>query len=507
MNRSNHRRSPPRLLTFLLWLGLFLLAHSPVAAPLDLILLLDASASVARHDPHDQRRHLARALIDHLDRRDRAAVIAFADEIYPLTPLLPLNGRGHRARLREALTQVPEDGFYTDLPGALDEAALRLSGTPERAKAIVLISDGRIELADSDNTARHTQYLLFDLLPRLRKRKIRLFTVAPPQGANTSLLQLLAEDGRGLYLPLEAGRSADVLARRILALAHRGGIPPRQRHQIEIATGTQIAIVSARPKGDPQLRVLAPDDKPRTLPQERQGGRIYLRLDRPDPGTWTLDFRKGRLEGIQLFQDPTANLRLQSGEPLVGSQLVFNAWIQERNGAPPELKKLPLRLTITQPDGSTTELPLDDQGRLGDAIAGDGIYTTVFVPTQPGSYALDLESHLGPYPLTSHHSLEISEPPPEPPPAAPIPPEHGDAEVGHPETNHSPATEHHGNEEPPPPPGEKDGLGLIFWLSLLWFVLVLAGAGAGVWWWLKKKKGGSKKTASEDDGAVEIDDE
>ncbi len=503
MTRTHPHRKFISLTTLLLWLGLFLIARGPLAAPLDLILLLDASASVARHDPHDQRHQLARALIDHLDRRDRAAVIAFADEIYPLTPLLTLSGRGHRNRLQTALEQTPEDGFYTDLPGALDEAALRLRGNPERAKAIVLISDGRIDLADSNNVAHHTQYLLFDLLPRLRKRKIRLFTVAPPQGANDSLLRLLAEDGRGLHLTLEAGRSADVLARRILALAHRGGIPPRQRHTLEIANGTQTAIVNARPQGNPHLRILAPDGKPRTLPQERQADRLYLRLDRPDPGTWTLDYRKGRLKDIRLFQDPTVNLRLQSGETLVGNQLLFNAWIQERTGTPPELKRLPLRLIVTQPDGTRVELPLEDQGRLGDAVAGDGIYTTVFVPTQAGSYALDLETHLGPYPLTSHHSLEISEPPPPPP----SPTGSGDPEADHPGADHPPShdseqpvsTEEEGNDE-------ENGLGLVFWLSLLWFVLVVVGGGAGTWWWLKKRKGQGKKGA-EDDDAVEIDDE
>ncbi len=479
------------------WLVLLLMSAPLQGAPLDLVLLMDASASVARIDPEGHRLRLARALIDHLDRRDRAAVIAFDQDIYPLTPLLTLDRRDHRRRLLEALAELPAGGFYTDLPSALEAALVRLRGHPERARAIVLVSDGHIQLADEAQFADHTQYLLLELIPRIAKRKMRLFTVAPGPAANDSLLRMMAEDGRGLFLRLEGGRAAEGMARRILALAHRGGSPPLAKTPLEIPADTRVAIIEVRPQGErPVLRLYDPKGKQDTpTPARGDDGHLYLRLDLPRPGTWTLRHRK--VDDIHLHLDPTANLQLQSGDPIQGAPLQFAAWIQDRHGPNPRLQRLPLRLFVTQPDGTRLELPLNDQGQHGDEIAADGIHGTLFVPTQAGAHLLHLESHLGPYPLINEASLEIHPPPaPEPPPPPAHPPEA------------APADDHAPPDEADDPAAQEDeeagGLGLVFWLSLLWILLMLGGGGAGLWWWLKKKKGAAKKGDAEDDEGVEI---
>ena len=506
MTPKGHKQSLPQLLaTLLLWA----LATCVQAAPVDLVLLMDASASIARDDPGGQRLRLARALIHGLGKDDRAIVIAFDEALYPLTPWLRAGDRGARRRLLEAIDLVPASGFYSDIPGALEEAAVRLRGHPERAKAIVLVSDGRIALADEDNVADHTQYLMFDLVPRLAKRKVRLFTVDPGGRGNESLLRLLAEDGRGLFFTLETGRSVNGPARRILALAHRGGTPPRKTLTLEMPAGVQSAVISARPKGKAILELVAPSGK-RLKPQtENADGRLYVHLDRPDPGRWTVRYR--HLEDIRLYADPTVNLQLQAGEPVVGSELHFAAWVQDHGGADDFLKALPLQLTLRQADGRTLQLPLNDRGEFGDLAPGDGIYGGLYTPTEPGHLALTVETHLGPYRLASEHILEIQ---PAPEPEHPDPPTPEAAGHGQ-EAAHDAPAEHPPEESPPleeehPENEEGGGLGLVFWLSLVWILLVLGGGGAGLWWWLKKKKGGKKKKSDDEDGddeAVDIEEE
>ncbi len=505
MTPKGHKQPLARRLAALL---LWALAACVQAAPVDLVLLLDASASIARDDPGGQRLQLARALVNGLGKDDRATVIAFDETLYPLTPWLRAGDRGARRRLLEAIDLVPAGGFYSDIPGALEEAAARLHGRPERAKAIVLISDGRIALADEGAVARHTQYLMFDLVPRLAKRKVRLFTVDPGGRGNESLLRLLAEDGRGFFLTLETGRSVTGPARRILALAHRGGVPPRKTLTLEMPAGVQSAVISARPRGKVVLELVTPSGK-RLKPQpETADGRLYVHLERPDPGRWTVRYR--HLEDIRLYADPTVNLQLQSGEPVVGGELHFAAWVQDHGGADDVLKALPLQLTLRQADGNTLQLPLNDRGEFGDLAPGDGIYGGLFTPTQPGPLALTVETRLGPYRLASEHVLEIQpapEPVPEHPPQAEA--------AGHGETAHEAPPEHPPEETPPPeedhPEEEDGGLGLVFWLSLVWILLVLGGGGAGLWWWLKKKKGGKKKKEGDeedgDDEAVDIEEE
>ncbi len=491
MTPTGHKNLLLRYFTaFLLWS----LAAFAQAAPVDLVLLLDASASIARDDPGGQRLQLARVLVRGLGKNDRATIIAFDENLYSLTPWLRAGDRGARRRLLEAIDLVPASGFYSDIPGALEEAEARLRGHPERAKAIVLISDGRIALADEGAVARHTQYLMFELVPRLAKRKVRLFTVDPGGRGNENLLRLLAEDGRGLFFPLEAGRSVNGPARRILALAHRGGTPPRKALTLEMPAGVQSAVVSARPTGKVVLELVAPGGK-RLKPQtETADGRLYVHLERPDPGRWTVRYR--HLEDIRLYADPTVNLQLQSGEAVVGGELHFAAWVQDHGGADDVLKALPLRLTLRQADGNTLQLPLNDRGEFGDLTPGDGIYGGLYTPTQPGPLELTVEARLGPYRLTSEHALEIQ---PAQEPA--LPPTPATNAEGHdepfPEDPPPPA------EPPPPEDEEKSGLGLVFWLSLVWILLVLGGGVAGLWWWLQRKGGGKK----EKDEAVDIEEE
>jgi len=493
---------PRHLAALLLWA----LAACIHAAPVDLVLLLDASASIARDDPGEQRLRLARALVRGLGKDDRATVIAFDETLYPLTPWLRAGDRDARRRLLEAIDLVPAGGFYSDIPGALEEAAARLWGRPERAKAIVLISDGRIALADEGTIARHTQYLMFELVPRLAKRKVRLFTVDPGGRGNESLLRLLAEDGRGFFLALETGRSVTGPARRILALAHRGGTPPRQTLTLEMPSGVQSAVISARPTGKAVLELVDPAGKRRQPQPKSADGRLYVHLEQPAPGRWTVRYR--HLEDIRLYADPTVNLQLQAGEPVVGGELHFAAWVQDHGGADDLLKSLPLRLTLRQADGNTLQLPLNDRGEFGDPTPGDGIYGGLFTPTQPGPLTLTLETHLGPYRLASEHILDI-QPAPAPPPASP--PQTPPAE--HEAPGHESPPEHPAEASPPAeeePPAEEDGgPGLVFWLSLVWILLVLGGGAAGLWWWLKKKRGGKKKKkdGDDEDEAVDIEEE
>lgn len=53
--------------------------------------------------------------------------------------------------------------------------------------------------------------------------------------------------------------------------------------------------------------------------------------------------------------------------------------------------KATVQLTISSPDGGTTQLPAFDNGQGADLIANDGIYTTTdyYQPTRPGDYILD----------------------------------------------------------------------------------------------------------------------
>ncbi|MEZ6184276.1 MAG: BatA and WFA domain-containing protein [Planctomycetota bacterium] len=150
---SPFQRLRKNLLLFLQLLALLLMLLAlarPVgelgdARQADTILLLDVSASMQAKDGgpdgvtrFERMRQEALRLIDHLGYEDRAALIAFADESWSLTPLT-----NSTSALRAALEQLEP----TDRPSALEPAIQRLrsllpsDGPPPQ---VYVFSDGRL---------------------------------------------------------------------------------------------------------------------------------------------------------------------------------------------------------------------------------------------------------------------------------------------------------------------------------------------------------------------------
>jgi Ca-activated chloride channel homolog len=103
-------------------------------APVDVVLALDMSASV-RGTKLEALRSAAEAFVDRLRPGERAALLAFREEVRLLQPFTP-----DLARVRRALTSA-QPGGSTALCDAV-YAALRLREPGHRRTAIVVFSDG-----------------------------------------------------------------------------------------------------------------------------------------------------------------------------------------------------------------------------------------------------------------------------------------------------------------------------------------------------------------------------
>lgn len=115
-------------------------ALSEVRRPMDLVIVLDHSGSMA----DENRIAFARAgvirAIETLRAEDRVALVVFDDDVDRLRDLGPV---GNREEIRRIVEQVQPDGS-TFLSGGIEEAAsiLREAGTPGRRRQILLLSDG-----------------------------------------------------------------------------------------------------------------------------------------------------------------------------------------------------------------------------------------------------------------------------------------------------------------------------------------------------------------------------
>jgi len=164
-------------------------------APLDIVLVLDASESVA---PYEQlERAAARTFLHSLqEQHDRVAVIAFSDTVAELAPFTS-NSR----RIDAALSHI-HHGQATALYEAVAFASQRFTdapSAPNTRRVIVLISDG-------ENTTHHGSYdAAFEAAQRAGATvySLVLIPVEADAGRNTggehALMQLAADTGGKFY--------------------------------------------------------------------------------------------------------------------------------------------------------------------------------------------------------------------------------------------------------------------------------------------------------------------
>ena len=153
-------------------------------ASLALILVVDASGSMANYIGPDQKIQLAlegvRASIQALDDEDRAGVIAFAAKVKmdhaPTTE--------HEKILREVGKLRPGSG--TKMYPALERAYERLQAVDAKQKHILLLSDGKSEGA------------FIPLAKRIAAAQMTLSTIAIGD-ADRTLMKAIAEAGGGGY--------------------------------------------------------------------------------------------------------------------------------------------------------------------------------------------------------------------------------------------------------------------------------------------------------------------
>ena len=156
--------------------------------PLHLAIVLDRSGSMAGA-PLDEAKRCARLMLDGLAPGDRAAIIAFDDEVTRVAPLTPAS---NKLALASALTTI-ESGGSTNLHGGwsagADELAGKLAG--DDVHRVILLSDGCANAGETDLETIAGQ------CKALAQCGVSTSTYGLGNNFNESLMLAMASAGRG----------------------------------------------------------------------------------------------------------------------------------------------------------------------------------------------------------------------------------------------------------------------------------------------------------------------
>ncbi|MDO3412736.1 vWA domain-containing protein [Saccharibacillus sp. CPCC 101409] len=123
-------------------------ASSTGAAPIDAVLVLDASNSMAKSDPQKIGNEAMRLFIDMLPvRGDRVGIVSYTDVVQREKALLKIESQADKDELKTFIGQLGR-GAYTDTAVGITEAVNMLSRSAQSGTEpmIVLLADGNTEL-------------------------------------------------------------------------------------------------------------------------------------------------------------------------------------------------------------------------------------------------------------------------------------------------------------------------------------------------------------------------
>lgn len=176
--------------------------------PVDVTLVVDTSGSMAGDKITTARTSLVE-FINQLSNRDRAQIVLFNNQVSVLSPLTPLADK--REELVRRVSGIIEGGD-TSLYDATLQAyqQLETEGDPDHIRAVVVLSDG-----EDTSSVRTWQEILQEIGANGEVEggnSIKIFTIAFGSGADTTVLQQMAEPTGGKQFTGDPATIDDVYA-------------------------------------------------------------------------------------------------------------------------------------------------------------------------------------------------------------------------------------------------------------------------------------------------------
>jgi Mg-chelatase subunit ChlD len=234
---------------------LFAQIQSPASqSQIDVVLALDNSGSMSSGDPKFLLRAAVSRFAADLRPTDRCSVVIFGDGSRLALPLKARSDTDFAETLDSSLRKLNYGEQYTDIPGGFAAALyeLREHGRPSAQHAIVLFTDGFVDLRDRAQIAGRKQWLQQDLR-REAEGSVRIFGIAFTSAADLQLLQSLATATNGDYRKVnQAADLGDALAwvrdellsppNRPHSASQEPMIPPAKKSQSAPTSKTAISV-------------------------------------------------------------------------------------------------------------------------------------------------------------------------------------------------------------------------------------------------------------------------
>jgi Mg-chelatase subunit ChlD len=406
-------------------LGTLLLAAATAradSAGIDVVLVMDASGSMKHTDPAALRLPAAKLFLSLLGDEDAAAVVSFSAQSETLIGLTPLRDAAARADVLNAAEQVTSDGMFTNLHAALAHAhALLADHAPaDRARLVLLLSDGKIDSGDPARDRELVDAIAREVIPALRRDQITVHTIAFTDASDVVLLRDIARGTGGLA---QLARTDADLHAAFAALFERAKTPD----MLAIAGAEfivdpsirEITIVAAKQNDGVSIELRAPDGTHLAARRRPSGVRWYvtprfdmITLAAPRPGRWTI-LSNGGWNRAYVVTDLKLASNIDHHDKTLGMPLRIRAWLTQGKDKVTQAEMLDhteIRAELEQPDGRIVTAVLQHRRDTRRAADDAGVYVVELAPAQTGLHQLRLVAESSTFTRSTAYLFQVVAP-------------------------------------------------------------------------------------------------
>lgn len=369
---------------------------------LDVVLVLDASGSMLKTDPKNLRYEGAKLLLSFLGEGDRISVISFAGSAHVVRELTPI-AQGVSPDVVKQVEAIQPLGPYSDIAEGikLAKAVLDASPRPEAQRAVILLSDGRMEPDPAVSPAfARTLELVHDVLPDLKSKETKVFTLAFSDQADRAFLAEVSTATDGLTwftaTPEDIHKS---FADLFLAIKRPQFVAQTNRgFKIDEDVDEATFYINREPDAvltltSPRGEQMAADKAPEWVQWFRGQNFDVITVKEPDAGNWLV----GGTVSQDGFATVLTDLKLLTDWPLViraGDTPLVQVRLYEESKpvSLPEMSGvIQYAFQISPTDlisAPIVQEALHDDGKGGDKLAQDGIFSALAKLDKPGEYRL-----------------------------------------------------------------------------------------------------------------------
>ena len=367
----------------------------------DIRVLIDVSGSMKENDPANLRKPALRLLTGLLPSGTQAGAWTFARYVNMLVRFGEVDA-AWRDQAVGAADLINSAGLFTDIEAALTTATWNWTAdAPGVHRSIILLTDGLVDVSETPESDRLSRARITDkILPRLRDAGVDIYTIALSDGTDENLLQQLAAATGGWF---EQAKNADELERIFLRMFEKAANPdtlPLIDNQVLVDESIgELTLLVFRKDTAPATTLTMPDGltfgSTRLPPNVRWHSEArydLVTVEKPATGTWHVNADTDPDNRVMVVSNLRVVATQLPNQILEGDALDFLIRFSEQNQAITNkdfLHFLTVKTLESSAEGAMAERLLLDNGRDGDIVPGDGIFSTQLTATEePGAHTV-----------------------------------------------------------------------------------------------------------------------